>query len=115
MHPGGVSVFFDESIRKSLSPCAGFRVADPSPSPTAGQDATEAFYALHRHEVLQRPQYARLVVGSLQGEQSVIESKVTGATSKVPYAEPTWLSEGYYSPFYKEVQTVFCFVLSLAN
>lgn len=27
-----------------------------------------------------------------------------GTISKVPYAEPTWLTPGYYSPYYKEVR-----------
>ncbi|KAJ3532050.1 hypothetical protein NM688_g7483 [Phlebia brevispora] len=82
MHPGGTSVFLDEEI--------------------PGQDATEAFYSLHRHEVLQRPQYARLAIGTIAGEESVIVSRVIGELSKVPYAEPGWLSEGYHSPYYKE-------------
>ena len=67
-----------------------------------GQDATEAFYGLHRHEVLLRPQYARLQIGTIIGEKSVIVSKEVGALSKVPYAEPTWLSDGYFSPYYTE-------------
>lgn len=70
----------------------------------AGQDVTEQFYALHRHEVLQRPQYARLQVGIITGEQPAIVSRITGELSKVPYAEPTWLSQGYHSPYYKEVR-----------
>ncbi|GJE96570.1 acyl-CoA dehydrogenase NM domain-like protein [Phanerochaete sordida] len=82
MHPGGVSVFLDEDI--------------------PGQDATEAFYALHRHEVLQRPQYARLQIGTVKGEESVVVARVAGALSKVPYAEPTWLTDGYHSPYFKE-------------
>ncbi|KAG6865909.1 hypothetical protein C0991_010742 [Blastosporella zonata] len=80
MHPGGASVFLDEDI--------------------PGQDATEAFYGLHRHEIITKPQYARLVVGVVEGEKSVIHSHVVGELSKVPYAEPTWLSDGYYSPYY---------------
>lgn len=71
--------------------------------PPAGQDATEAFYALHRHEVLQRPQYARLQIGTVKGEESVVVARVAGALSKVPYAEPTWLTDGYHSPYFKEV------------
>ena len=70
----------------------------------AGQDATEAFYGLHRHEVLERPQYKRLQIGVIEGEKSVIYSRITGELSKVPYAEPTWLSDGYYSPYYTEVR-----------
>jgi len=73
----------------------------------AGQDATEAFYGLHRHEVLERPQYKRLQVGTIQGEEPEITGLTPGALSKVPYAEPTWLAEGYYSPYFKEVEIVF--------
>ncbi|TFK45377.1 acyl-CoA dehydrogenase NM domain-like protein [Heliocybe sulcata] len=82
MHPGGLSVLTDPEI--------------------AGQDATDAFYGLHRHEVLERPQYARLQVGTIKDEQPAIVARVKGELSKVPYAEPTWLSEGYYSPYYKD-------------
>jgi hypothetical protein len=70
---------------------------------SAGQDATEAFYGLHRHEVLERPQYQRLQIGTIQGEQPVIYSRIVGEISDVPYAEPTWLSQGYHSPYYTEV------------
>ena len=84
MHPGGLAVLLDDDV--------------------AGQDATDAFYGLHRHEVLERPQYARLQIGVLRGEKSVILGRVPGALSKVPYAEPTWLSDGFSSPFYTEVR-----------
>ncbi|THH01600.1 hypothetical protein EW026_g1127 [Hermanssonia centrifuga] len=60
MHPGGASVFFDEEI--------------------PGQDVTEAFYALHRHEVLQRPQYQRLQIGTIKDEESVIFGRVNVPT-----------------------------------
>jgi hypothetical protein len=30
-------------------------------------------------------------------------SRELGKLSDVPYAEPTWLSVGYYSPYFKEV------------
>ncbi|KAF9468138.1 peroxisomal acyl-CoA-dehydrogenase [Collybia nuda] len=82
LHPGGASVFFDDDI--------------------AGQDATEAFYGLHRHEVITKPQYLRLQIGVLEGERSVMHSRIVGELSKVPYAEPTWLSDGYFSPYYTE-------------
>ncbi|KAL1739329.1 acyl-CoA dehydrogenase/oxidase [Schizophyllum fasciatum] len=82
MHPGGASVLLDAEV--------------------AGQDATEAFYSLHRHEVLLRPQYQRLQIGVLEGEKSVITSRIPGELSKVPYAEPTWLSAGYHSPYYSD-------------
>lgn len=68
-----------------------------------GQDATEIFYGLHRHEVLDKPQYQRLVIGTIKDEKPQIFSRITGGLSTVPYAEPTWLTDGYYSPYYKEV------------
>ncbi|TFY82833.1 hypothetical protein EWM64_g1175 [Hericium alpestre] len=68
----------------------------------AGQDATEMFYGLHRHEVLERPQYARLVVGVIGEEHNVIHDRVNGVLSDVPYAEPSWLSKGFTSPYFKE-------------
>lgn len=71
-------------------------------SRAAGQDATDAFYGLHRHEILERPQYARLQIGTIKGESSVMQARTPGQLSKVPFAEPTWLSEGYHSPYYKE-------------
>lgn len=73
----------------------------------AGNDATESFYGLHKHEVIVKPQYARLQIGVIEGEKSVIHGQVVGELSKVPYAEPTWVSEGYHSPYYTEV----CFIL----
>jgi hypothetical protein len=68
----------------------------------AGQDATEQFYGLHRHEIIIRPQYARLQIGQLKEERPVIYGRVDGEASDVPYAEPTWLSKGFQSPYYKE-------------
>lgn len=47
--------------------------------------------------------YKRLQIGVVEGEKSVIHSRISGQLSKVPYAEPTWLSDGYHSPYYKEV------------
>ncbi|KAF8348837.1 peroxisomal acyl-CoA-dehydrogenase [Amanita rubescens] len=82
LHPGGLSVLTDEEV--------------------AGKDATEAFFSLHRYEVLERPQYKRLQIGVIQGEESILHGRVIGEISKVPYAEPTWLSPGYHSPYYSE-------------
>ncbi|KDQ57209.1 hypothetical protein JAAARDRAFT_178819 [Jaapia argillacea MUCL 33604] len=82
LHPGGAAVLLDEEV--------------------AGQDATEAFYGLHRHEVLLRPQYARLQIGTIVDEKPVIYGKISGETSDVPYAEPTWLTKGFHSPYFKE-------------
>ncbi|KAI0787905.1 acyl-CoA dehydrogenase NM domain-like protein [Fomes fomentarius] len=82
LHPGGISVFYEEDI--------------------AGQDATEAFYGLHRHEVLLKPQYQRLQIGVIKDEKSVVHSNIPGELSKVPYAEPLGLTPGYHSPYYTE-------------
>ena len=70
----------------------------------AGQDATDVFFGLHRIEVLRRPQYARLQVGILDGENERVKPREVGALSEVPYAEPTWLTPAYHSPYYKEVR-----------
>ncbi|KAE8209549.1 hypothetical protein CF327_g6486 [Tilletia walkeri] len=82
LHPGGEAVLLDEEI--------------------AGQDATEAFFGLHRHEVLLKPAYQKLKVGAIEGETEKLKPLELGSTSKVPYAEPTWLTDNYYSPYYKE-------------
>lgn len=50
---------------------------------TAGQDATDAFFGLHRLEVLQKPQYSRLQVGFIEGEQEAIKPLRHGELSKV--------------------------------
>ncbi|RDB25903.1 Very long-chain specific acyl-CoA dehydrogenase, mitochondrial [Hypsizygus marmoreus] len=91
MHPGGLSVLLDTEI--------------------AGQDATEAFFGLHRYEVLQRPQYSRLQIGTIQGEKQQIFPRPVGGLSTVPYAEPTWLTAGYHSPYYKDHHRAFQKVL----
>jgi hypothetical protein len=49
-----------------------------------------------------KPQYARLQIGKIIGEEEVIKTLAPGELSAVPYAEPTWLAEGYYSPYYTE-------------
>ncbi|TFK64893.1 peroxisomal acyl-CoA-dehydrogenase [Pluteus cervinus] len=82
LHPGGANVLYVDSV--------------------AGQDATQVFFGLHRHEVLLRPQYARLQIGTVQGQEETIKAPKPGDLSKVPYAEPTWLSSGYFSPYYKD-------------
>ncbi|KAJ7650358.1 acyl-CoA dehydrogenase [Roridomyces roridus] len=82
MHPGGLSVLLDEEV--------------------AGQDATEAFYGLHRMEVLLKPQYSRLQIGVIAGEEPQIVPRAIGALSTVPYAEPTWLTPGYHSPYFSD-------------
>ncbi|KAI9448528.1 acyl-CoA dehydrogenase [Lactarius indigo] len=80
LHPGGAAVLLVDSI--------------------AGKDATKAFFGLHRQEVLYRPQYARLQVGTIRGQQPLIEPLGVDEISQVPYAEPSWLSPGFSSPYY---------------
>lgn len=70
----------------------------------AGQDATDAFFGLHRHEVLLKPNYSRLKIGTIEGEAEQIKPLQPGELSRVPYAEPAWLTEGFYSPYYKDVR-----------
>ncbi|KAH7148489.1 acyl-CoA dehydrogenase/oxidase [Dactylonectria macrodidyma] len=66
----------------------------------AGQDATTAFYNLHRHEVLTK--YADLAVGTVEGEKPQVITPQPGDLSQVPYAEPLWLSPSFKSPYYNE-------------
>ena len=69
---------------------------------TAGKDATKAFFGLHRQEVLYRPQYARLQVGTIKGKEPQIKPLVADALSQIPYAEPSWLAPGFSNPYYNE-------------
>ncbi|KAI0723571.1 acyl-CoA dehydrogenase NM domain-like protein [Earliella scabrosa] len=82
LHPGGAGVLLTKNV--------------------AGKDATEAFFGLHRHEVLLRPQYARLQIGTVAGQKEFVKAKAAGEYSGVPYAEPAWLSPGYHSPYYTD-------------
>nr|POE62900.1 acyl-coa dehydrogenase apdg [Quercus suber] len=66
----------------------------------AGQDATQAFYNLHRHEVIQ--QYTSLCLGTVEGETPEVVDPQPGDLSQVPYGEPCWLSPNYRSPYYKD-------------
>lgn len=64
----------------------------------AGKDATDAFYGLHRQEVLRK--YARYKIGTIEGEKQQIEFREPGSLSKVPYAESSaWM--GFRSPYFK--------------
>ncbi|KAK8197003.1 acyl-CoA dehydrogenase [Phyllosticta capitalensis] len=66
----------------------------------AGTDATEAFYNLHRHEVLS--QFGELCVGTVEGETPEVVDVEVGGVSTVPYAEPMWLRPAFHSPYYGE-------------
>jgi hypothetical protein len=103
LHPGGAAVLLDDDIGPFYSLLSHVTSTNLSVC-SAGQDATDAFYGLHRHEILERPQYQRLQIGYLDGETSSVSGRGVGQISKVPYAEPTWLAEGYHSPYYTEVR-----------
>ncbi|KAI9313275.1 acyl-CoA dehydrogenase/oxidase [Dichotomocladium elegans] len=65
----------------------------------AGKDATEAFYGLHRQEVLVK--YQRYKIGTVDGEKPQIEIRQPGSLSKVPYAEASaWM--GFKSAYFSE-------------
>ncbi|KAJ3016958.1 hypothetical protein HKX48_003784 [Thoreauomyces humboldtii] len=67
---------------------------------SAGTDATEAFYSMHRHDVMLKfgPKF---IIGKIQGEEKKLQLQEAGQISKVPYAEsPFW--QGRPSPFYND-------------
>jgi alkylation response protein AidB-like acyl-CoA dehydrogenase len=66
----------------------------------AGQDATAAFFNLHRYEVLQK--YESLCIGTIEGEKPEVIDPKPGDLSQVPYAEPLWLTPAFKSPYYTE-------------
>ncbi len=56
----------------------------------AGTDATETFFGLHRAEVLERPAFAKLKVGVLEGSPGAQSNHVEHAVAEeipVPYSE----------------------------
>jgi len=70
----------------------------------AGQDATEAFYSLHRSEVLQKTA-GKYRIGSLAGAKPR-EDSAPGALSAVPYGENAAF-QGAPSPYYDESHVAF--------
>jgi hypothetical protein len=48
---------------------------------------------MHRGEVLNK--YSRYIIGTIEGQKPQYILPTAGTLSPVPYAEPTWLSEGY--------------------
>jgi alkylation response protein AidB-like acyl-CoA dehydrogenase len=66
----------------------------------AGQDATAAFFNLHRYEVLQK--YESLCIGTIEGEKPEVINPKPGDLSQVPYAEPLWLTPAFKSPYYTD-------------
>ncbi|KAI8984311.1 acyl-CoA dehydrogenase/oxidase [Mycotypha africana] len=65
----------------------------------AGKDATDAFYGLHRQDVLRK--YDRYRIGTIADFKPQIEWREPGSLSKVPYGE-AMAFQGYKSPYYKE-------------
>ncbi|PBP19866.1 acyl-CoA dehydrogenase-like protein [Diplocarpon rosae] len=66
----------------------------------AETDATEAFYNLHRQEVLQK--YSSSCIGTVDGENSKGVEQRPGVLSLVPYGESTWLTPQFKSPYFKD-------------
>lgn len=89
-HPGGKAVLLDEEI--------------------AGQDATNAFFALHRYEVLLKPAYKRLQIGRIKDQKKNILPREPGELRLVPYAEPVSRKQGFSL---LPVETHFVFVVCL--
>ncbi|KAJ3135200.1 hypothetical protein HK100_002971 [Physocladia obscura] len=70
----------------------------------AGKDATEEFYSLHRHSILQK--FRKFAIGNISGEAPKIAQQENGAVSKVPYAESSfWM--GSKTPYYNESHVAF--------
>lgn len=67
----------------------------------AGTDATDAFYNLHRQEVLTKYRDS-LLLGVIASEKPEVVERAPGDLSPVPYSEPTWLTPIYKSPYYNE-------------
>ncbi|TQV91294.1 hypothetical protein V2A60_009485 [Cordyceps javanica] len=66
----------------------------------AGQDATTAFYNLHRQEVLKK--YGDLAIGTVKGETPQVIVPQPGDLSQIPYAEPLWLTPAFKTPYYND-------------
>ncbi|SCZ99129.1 BZ3500_MvSof-1268-A1-R1_Chr3-1g05828 [Microbotryum saponariae] len=88
LHPGGTAVLLDELVAGKVN---------QSPPP---QDATDAFFGMHRSEVLVK--YGRFIIGTIEGAKPRYILPTPGVLSPVPYAEPTWLTEGFKSPYYND-------------
>lgn len=74
----------------------------------AGQDCTDVFYGLHRHEVIEKfgP---RLIVGRIEGAGEKTEENSVpnyAQLSKVPYGEPSYF-QGFRSPYLNESHVKF--------
>lgn len=57
---------------------------------------------LHTMENLLRPNHQKLIIGRVEGAESKLHYPKPGDLSKVPYGEPTWLTEAFRSPYFNE-------------
>ena len=65
----------------------------------AGKDATEDFYGLHRHEVIQK--YSpKLLIGKIASEKPKVLVQDGGKLSVVPYGESSYFT-GFRSAYFK--------------
>ncbi|KAH8929942.1 acyl-CoA dehydrogenase NM domain-like protein, partial [Atractiella rhizophila] len=85
MHPGGAAVLLDATV--------------------AGKDSTDSFFGLHRAEVLEK--YPRLIIGRVPNESTRVVIRHAGELSRVPHAEPLWLTPGYHTPYYNDSHRAF--------
>jgi len=70
-----------------------------------GKDATMAFNAFHRQEVLDKYK-KKLLIGKLEGSKEVAANQTFADISEVPFAEaPYW--RGMHSPFHNESHKAF--------
>lgn len=89
----GELVVYDMSRFIDLHPGGAFPILE-----YAGKDATNAFYGMHRQEVLLK--YDRYKIGTIEGQQPQIHIAQPGELSKIPYSE-MGIFLGYKSPYYK--------------
>jgi len=68
----------------------------------AGKDVTDVFFQLHRADVLEKPAYKRLVIGTIEGQTAQFTPPKAGSLSVVPYAESAWLNPAFVSPYYND-------------
>jgi hypothetical protein len=88
----------------------------------AGKDVTSVFFQLHRADVLEKPAYKRLIIGTIEGQTAQFTPPKAGSLSLVPYAvssqnvvlippfpdlrpqESAWLNPYFVSPYYNDVR-----------
>jgi len=87
LHPGGTEVFTEYE----------------------GQDATEVFYSLHKHEIITGKFGPRLMVGSIKGESSKIAAANNWSDlSVVPFGESPHFQRGFQpTPYYNVTHETF--------